>query len=133
MHVTRMMGLGLATVAMMLAFGNQDEEPKQKNTTKFMIQKLDESREIVEGLATENYDQIAKSAQDLILLSHETDWNVIQSEAYLEMSDEFRESAGRLRKSAEEKSLDGATLAYFEVTLNCVRCHKYVRKSRKRK
>lgn len=75
----------------------------------------------------EDYEAISKSAQDLIMFSHESDWNVITTERYLQMSSEFRSSADRLRKAGHEKNIDSATLAYFEVTLNCVRCHKYVR------
>jgi hypothetical protein len=45
------------------------------------------------------------------------------------MSSEFRGSAQRLRDHAKEKNVDAATLSYFEVTLNCVRCHKYVRQT----
>ena len=99
----------------------------EKNATKFMARKLDGSRNIIAGLSTENFDLISQSAQDLMLLSHEADWNVIQTKPYLRMSSDFRASAERLRDSANENNLDGATLAYFEVTLNCVRCHKYIR------
>ena len=94
-----------------------------------MTRKLDDARSIVAGLTTENYELISKSAQDLMLLSHEADWNVIQSQKYLRMSGDFRASAERLRDTAKEKNIDGSTLAFFEVTMNCVRCHKYVRAS----
>ena len=105
----------------------QEQDKIRKVSTEFMIRKLDDSRDIVAGLATEDFDLIAKSAQDLMVLSHEADWKVITTPDYLRMSSEFRGSAQRLRETAKEKNIDGATLAYFEVTLNCVRCHKYVR------
>lgn len=110
-----------------VVFGFQEPQPTQKNASKFMARKLDSSREIVSGLATENFDLISKSAQDLMLLSHDAEWNVIQGPQYLQMSSEFRSSAERLRDVANRKNLDGATLAYFDVTMNCVRCHKFVR------
>ena len=65
-----------------------------------------------------------------MLLSHEADWNVFTSKEYLQMSSDFRSSAERLRDSAKAKNIDGATLSYFEVTLSCVRCHKYIRKDK---
>jgi len=111
-----------------LVYGFQDQ-PVQKDSKKFMQQKLNTARDIVKGLALEDFDLISKSGQDLMLFSHEADWNVFQTQDYLRMSREFRGSSQRLRDSANSKSLDGATLAYFEVTLNCVRCHKYVRQS----
>jgi len=110
------------------ADARQDQEEKiQKDTTPFMQRKLDHSRDIVSGLAQENFPLITKRAQDLMLLSHETDWKVMTTPEYLRMSADFRGSAGRLRDSADAKNIDGATLAFFEVTLSCVRCHKYIR------
>ena len=66
-----------------------------------------------------------------MLQSQESQWQVIQVEPYLKMSSEFRTSAERLRDAAKAKNLDGATLAYFDMTMNCVRCHKYLRQRKK--
>ncbi len=106
------------------------QEPMPDNEP-FMRIKLKRAQAVVEGLALERYDLIAKSAQDLILMSNESNWRVFQTEEYLDLSQEFQASAGRLQKAADEKNLDGATLAYFEVTMQCVRCHKYTRKAGK--
>jgi hypothetical protein len=117
----------VAISANMLVSGHQDEQRLQENASLFMMKKLDASRTIVGGLAMENFAQISEAAQDLMLLSQEAEWNVIQAREYFQLSSEFRASAARLRDSASDKNLDGSTLAFFEVTLNCVRCHKYVR------
>lgn len=109
--------------------GYQEQQQVLPNAAPFMQRKLNDAREIVAGLATEDYQKISKASQDMMLLSHEADWNVFQTPEYLRMSSEFRGSAERLRDVADAGNLDGATLAYFEVTLNCVRCHKYVRKN----
>lgn len=109
--------------------GYQEQQQILPTTAPFMQRKLDDAREILAGLATEDFQKIGKASQDMMLLSHEADWNVFQTPEYLRMSSEFRGSAERLRDVANERNLDGATLAYFEVTLNCVRCHKYVRKN----
>jgi len=109
-------------------FAWQDDEPKiEKSTSPFMQKKLDYSREIVAGLATEDFERIGKAAQDLMMLSHEADWNVATTPQYLKASNDFRDTTSRLRDVSHDKNLDGATLAYFEVTLNCVRCHKQLR------
>ncbi len=105
----------------------QDEQEPDPKPTNFMAKKLDSARAIVSGLALENYDEINQAAQDLLILSHESDWNVIATESYLRMSSDFRGSVGRLQEAAQQKNVDSATVAFFEVTLNCVRCHKYVR------
>ena len=123
--VVVLMAIGAGAV---IAMQPQEQEEKiESTTTPFMQKKLDHSRDIVSGLAMEDYDLIVKSAQDLMLLSHETDWKVLTTPEYLKMSSDFRGSASRLRDSASDKNMDGSTLAYFEVTLSCVRCHKYIR------
>jgi adenosyl cobinamide kinase/adenosyl cobinamide phosphate guanylyltransferase len=103
------------------------QQPDNTDTNAFMQVKLKRAQQVVEGLALERFDLIAKSAQSLLLMSNESNWNVFQTVEYNRLSREFQDSAARLRKAADEKNLDGATLAYFEVTLNCVRCHRYTR------
>jgi hypothetical protein len=116
-----------------VAWGFQDSEqdpikkPQALDNTPFMMRKLDAAKNIVSGLATEDFELIAKAASDLTLLSQESQWEVFQSDQYIRMSNDFRDSSTRLRDNARDKNLDGSTLAYFEVTLNCVRCHKYIR------
>ena len=105
----------------------QDQEEKRPAQSDFMIVKLDMARDVVAGLASADFEKIANSANEMKKLSMESGWNVQTTPAYLKLSSEFRDSAERLRKAAEKKNIDGSTLAYFEVTLNCVRCHKYIR------
>ncbi len=105
----------------------QEPEPVQQSNRPFMQAKLDHAKAIVEGLALENYDIIRTNAERLTLFSMESAWNVIQAPEYLSMSSEFRGSTQRLQEAAKAGNIDGATLAWFEVCLNCVRCHKYLR------
>ena len=93
----------------------------------FMRAKLEHSQKILEGLATEDYESISKNAQDLSLLSLAASWQVLQTEDYQQHSREFRRAADALKDAAKKKNLDGAALAYVDVTLKCVNCHKYVR------
>lgn len=92
-----------------------------------MRHKLDRAKEILEGLSLEDYPQIVREAQALSLLTRDQQWNVIQTREYLGRSVEFRRAADALKEAAQKKNLDGATLAYFTMTLKCVECHKYLR------
>jgi len=103
------------------------ESDIQPDAREFMRKKLVFTQEIVRALALEDYDKLAENAQNLIVMSLESNWNVYQQIEYAEMSRDFRAAAQRLQQAAEQKSLDGATLAYFEVTLGCVRCQKLLR------
>ena len=96
----------------------------------FMRAKLDHSQKVLEGLTTDDLPLVAKHAQELALLSHAANWQVLQTEDYLQHSLEFRRAANAVTKAAREKNLDGATLAYVSMTMNCVKCHKYVRGTR---
>jgi len=120
--------IGLSTIATLVGmWGGQQQEQIEQTTTKFMRRKLDYARDIVAGLSVEDYGQIKEAARDLMLLSHESDWKVVTTPAYLKASSDFRDTVARLREAGEQKNLDAATIAYFEVTLNCVRCHKQLR------
>jgi len=46
-------------------------------------------------------------------------------------SNEFRRNAASLVQKAKEKNLDGAALAYVDMTLTCVKCHKHMRETRR--
>ena len=96
----------------------------------FMRAKLAHSQNVLEGLAVEDFDLIDKGAQQLSLASEDASWQVLQTEDYARQSADFRRSCDSLRKAAKAKNLDGAALAWMEVTMKCVQCHKYVRDER---
>lgn len=125
--ITAVMAALLFGSGVVLCAPQDQEQDFDTEISPFMQRKLDDSRDIVSGLALEDFETIGKSAQDLMLLSQEADWQVLTTPEYLKMSGEFRDAAERLRDCAKDKNIDGATLAYFEVTLSCVRCHKHVR------
>ena len=89
--------------------------------------KLDPAKQILEGIATENYELIAKSAQQIQTLTLDEKWNVVQTMDYVRNSEEFQRSVALIRDSAKNRNLDGATLAYMQMTLNCVKCHRDLR------
>ena len=99
----------------------------------FMQLKLDHSKSVLEGLALEDYDSIAKNAQALSLLSLESTWNVISTQEYLQHSQDFRRAVKKITEAAHEKNVDRATLGYVDLTLRCVECHKYVRQTQRNK
>jgi len=111
--------------------GPQQEPPADRHSRgEFMRKKLDYAQGLIEGLTLEDYDQIAKSARALKILSQASEWEVPMIpnvEQYLPYTTEFQTLCDALSENAREKDIDGATLAYVRLTLNCVNCHKYVR------
>jgi hypothetical protein len=112
--------LGLIAVA----FSQDAGDDKNKA---IMQAKLEHSQALLAGLATEDFKGLARHSSALTVLSLETDWNVLQTAEYRRLSNEFRRGTKKLKEAADEKNLDGATLAYVGLTMKCVECHKYVR------
>ena len=102
----------------------------QNKVSAFMKVKLDHSQRLLEGLATEDYDLIAKHSQAIGLLCEDEIWSVLQTPEYRERSNEFRRSVYAITEAARNKNLEGAALAFVDTTMKCVSCHKYVRKNR---
>lgn len=129
MKVLTISGISIL-VAIIYCWNVFAQEPEQTSAPKLkpaMQRKLDHSKMILEGLATEDYDKIGRSAQALSLISLESGWNVLTTEEYLEQSADFRRILERLRTSAREKNIDRAAMSYLNLTISCVECHKYLR------
>jgi cytochrome c556 len=99
----------------------------QDKRAAFMKAKLNHSEKLLEGLAREDYELIAKNAQAISLLCEDELWSVLQTPEYLERSNEFRRSVNAITNAARKKDLDAAAFAYVDSTMKCITCHKYVR------
>jgi hypothetical protein len=95
-----------------------------------MKRKLQYSQKMLEGIALNDFDMINDNAAGLITISKQAEWMVLKTPAYELNSNEFRRAVSNVVDKAREKNIDGVALAYVEVTLSCVRCHKHVREVR---
>jgi cytochrome c556 len=102
-------------------------EQRPNEVADFMRLKLEHSKDVLEGLATEDFGMIARGAQEMSLLAQASTWQVLQTPEYNQQSMEFRRTADAITRAAQDENLDGAALAYVELTMKCVTCHKYVR------
>jgi hypothetical protein len=98
-----------------------------KQLSPLMRMKLDKSKEILEGLTVEDFDQIARNARSLKLLSMESGWNVLQTAEYANQSSDFRRTCELIEKAARDKDMGRAALGYVALTVRCVECHSYMR------
>ncbi len=118
--------------ALLVGVGTAQEKPKpadgpKKKKLTVMERKLGHAQKVLEGLATENYDTIRTSADGLIECIRDASWRINDSNKYQMFSDEFRRSVEDLQKAAKDKKVDAASLAYVDMTLACVKCHRYLR------
>ena len=103
----------------------QKQEPGRISET--MQLKLKHAQNVLKGLAIEDFDAISDDAKNLSLLSQTAEWQVYRTPEYKHFSAEFRRASDSLAWQAEAKNIDAAALAYVQVTLTCVNCHKHVR------
>jgi len=108
----------------------QDKKPEPKKVSELMRRKLENSQKVLEGVALNDFKMIDRHAEELIQISKAAEWRVVKTPQYEIYSTEFRRIAESLVQSAKDKNLDGTALTYVELTLTCVKCHKYVREVR---
>jgi hypothetical protein len=124
---TPLLVLAILPLAVLLFAAPSQEEQKPVSRATFMRTKLMHAQKVLEGIAKENYDEVAKSSQAISLLTLEEQWNVITTEEYLRQSRAFRDAADSLTEAAKARNMDAASLAYVDMTLSCVKCHKQLR------
>ncbi len=104
------------------------QEPGDAKTSTFMRLKLEPTKGVLEGIALADFAMITKNAGTIRNLMLDEGWMVKQTVDYRRQSDEFRKAVDQLRVAADAKNIDGATLAYIQMTLRCVQCHQSLRK-----
>lgn len=109
---------------------NKGEDKEAKGIGALMEKKLEHAQKVLKGVAIKDFKLIRTNAEDLIDISKQVEWKVLKTSQYELHSNEFRRNAEELVKNAKDKNLDAAALSYVEMTLTCVRCHKYVREER---
>lgn len=119
----------LAGVCAPFGRGGEDLERDAK-TAELMKKKLKCSQNVLEAIALNDLDKIADNGDELITISQKAEWVVIKSPQYELFSNQFRKTAEDMVKDAKAKNLDGAALDYMDLTMTCVKCHKYVRETR---
>lgn len=116
----------VAVLAVVGGITHLGAEPPARPKT-LMQKKLDHAQKILEGLALEDFGLIAERARamnDLGLLEKSRHAGSMGYQTQLQV---FRFANNELARLAEEKNLDGASLAYTQLTISCVNCHKFLR------
>src|SRR5262245_40032262 len=121
----------LTTFLLLAAVPALSRPPREPaNVSDLMKKKLKHAQKVLEGVAVKDFDLITKNAEELILISNEAEWKVLKTPRYEIYSSDFRRNAEALIKNAKDENLDAAALSYVDLTLTCVKCHKYVREER---
>ena len=105
---------------------DRGERLKAQARQKFMRGKLESNQKIVEGLALSNFGLIRDGAEEVAAVVKGQHWFVLDTPEYREHSKVMRQAAGQLAAAAGERNIEAAALRYFDLTLNCIDCHRYI-------
>ena len=126
------LGLLAVTTAHGLAQKPKDPPPALPSTAELMKVKLKRAQALLEALAKEDYKALEENAAALGAISKAAEFlRAYKTEEYEFQARVFQRSADNLAEKAKAKNLDGATLAYLDMTRSCVACHSHFR-NRKR-
>jgi len=120
-----------ATASLVFAIPASLAKDPKKDDENLMRRKLTQSQKVLEGIALNDFEKMSSGAEELISISKLAEWKVLKDPKYEVFSNEFRRRAEQVIVAAKEKNVDAATLAYVEMTMTCVRCHKHVREVRR--
>jgi hypothetical protein len=137
MNTLRRSGILLLAILVASAdvWSTRGQEQKGSARGEFMRQKVEFSSRVLDGLSREDYALIAKNAKALKALSMAAQWEqpgVQEASRYAKLSFQFQDLTDDLVAKADEKNLDGSTLVYTQIVMNCVKCHEYVRGPKKK-
>ena len=95
-----------------------------------MEKKMRLSKDAFEGIAKGDFDQIWESAREMKVLSRAEHFVRSKPESYRTQLKVFRFANDELMQSAKDKNIESATLAFNQLTVSCVNCHKIIRRTK---
>jgi cytochrome c556 len=122
------MVMGCATLA-------ADEPKKKKIEAKqghkpvsfWMEKKLQYTQDILRGLVTGDLDDVAEKAEQMRLLAKVEGWIRSRKPGYRAQMQAFEFANAEILRHAQADNVDGATIAFQQLTISCVSCHKMLR------
>ena len=121
--------MALATLTIAQA---DEKEPatKDKPMSFWMAKKLEHSQNVLAGIATADFEKIVVNAESMRALSTIEGFVRRQTPGYKTQLHIFEESTDEIIRQAKRSNVDGAALAFTQLTISCVNCHKFLREAK---
>jgi len=100
---------------------------KEQPTSFWMKKKLEYSQNILGGIANADFDKIVENAEAMRGLSKVEGFIRGQTPGYRTQLHIFEESVDEIIRQGKKDNVDGAALAFTQLTISCVNCHKHLR------
>jgi len=93
----------------------------------WMEKKMEYSQKILRALASGDFETIETSAEQLRLLSRVEGFVRRQNPEYQVQLEMFGRHCRQLERKSRDQDLSGVTLAFHQLTVSCVECHRSIR------
>ncbi len=93
----------------------------------WMAQKIEHSKKILEALTKEDFVKVEAEANQLRTLGKIEGFVRRKDPAYLRHQQSFDSSLVEIAAQANEQNVEGAVLAFNQLTTSCIACHKILR------
>ena len=114
-------------VVVALPAAPQEGKDKEQDMNFWMKKKLDYSQSILAGIATADFDKIVENAQSMRSLSKIEGFIRGGTPGYRNQLQLFELSLDEIIRQGQKDNVDGAALAFTQLTISCVNCHKQLR------
>lgn len=127
----------LAAAATLLAADVERKPPRptaeqKRDASVWMTKKLEYSKHVLDGLTHGDFALVRKNAEAMQVVGYLEMWDRADLPEYRRQVRYFEAANRELIRQATAKNINGATLAYTQLTLSCVQCHTVVRDARPR-
>lgn len=102
-------------------------DEKSDDASYWMKKKLELSQNVLAGLTKSDFEVISENAEKMRNLNRFESFVRRRTPAYRTQLRLFQHANAELVRTAEAKNIEGATLAFTQLTTSCVNCHKQLR------
>ena len=114
-----------------LASGDDTEKKSDKHAEKpvsfWMEKKMEYAQTILRGLATGDLESVATAAEQMRLLSKVEGFIRGKKPGYRIQLQVFELANREIERQAKANNLEGAAMAFHQLTTSCVSCHSLLR------
>jgi len=115
------------------SFAQGDEKQpggQEQPMSYWMKRKLEYSQNILSGIAKSDFEAIESNAQSMRNLSKIEGFIRRQAPGYATQLHVFEESNDEIIRQARKHNVEGTALAFTQLTISCVNCHKHLREAK---
>jgi hypothetical protein len=110
-----------------------EAKASEKYSSGWMKLKLEYSQKLLAGIAKGDFDSIVQNAEGMRGLTMIEEFVRGRKPGYALQLDIFKDANSEMIKQAQQGNLEGTALAFTQLTLSCVNCHKRIREEPKAK